>query len=84
MKKEYKKPEIMFECFSMSTNIAANCDFITSLSSEAQKCAYWSDTFEVKMFQSNNGNCDYVEGATDDYNGICYHVPDANRNLFNS
>lgn len=85
MKKLYKKPEIMFESFTLSTNIAGDCaePFITNATKGS--CAYvitdgWDTSF---VFTSDYTNvCKSVK--PDGYNGICYHSPTETTNLFNS
>ena len=81
MKKVYEKPEIVFENFSLSTNIAAGCEY--------------TDPNHPDLFFSGMGyaftseaNCGYPipneVGGDGDFNGICYHVPSEIKNLFNS
>lgn len=81
MKKAYVKPEIMFEDFTLSTNIAGDCEVIINNSTRGD-CAYTLRTGE-SVFTSNYGVCTTKE-ADGDYNGICYHVPIDSNNLFNS
>lgn len=80
MKKEYVKPIVVFEDFSMSKNIAAGCELDTPLPSSVDGCGY----------PTRGGNV-FLEGTQCDvypqdgmYNGFCYHVPYENNNLFNS
>ena len=81
MKKTYTKPEISFESFLMSTNIAGNCDTIVDNSTKGI-CAYITRT-NLHVFTSKISGCTTREDD-DDYNGICYHVPLDDKNLFNS
>ncbi len=83
MKREYTKPLIMFEDFSLSTNIAAGCGLKTQLPSPNMEygCGYQIRGAVVFITEANG--CTYVE-ADGDYNGICYHVPTDDNNLFNS
>lgn len=84
MKKNYSKPEIMFEDFSLSTNIASCSIKIEGHSQGA--CAYTIyDEFggEDKVFLSEMGACSYKE-VDGDYNGICYHSFADDKTLFNS
>lgn len=89
MKKTYQKPEILFEDFSLSVNIAGDCSIRTNTPSEGT-CAY-----EIKVgFATWNVFTDAVaacttkesrDGSADEiYNSICYHVPYDNSSLFNS
>lgn len=82
MKKAYSKPEIMFENFSLSTNIAAGCEHTTSLPSYEASCAYISSGFGEKIFVSAP-NCE-VTAPNGEYGNICYHNPSYENNLFNS
>lgn len=82
--KKYSKPEIAFEDFSVSTNIAAGCD-------EKHNHEQWSCGFvlpgavPVMVFSTTapNTNCTADgDGNKDVYDGFCYHVPDGGLNLF--
>ena len=79
MKKAYSKPEIMFEDFSLSVNVAVGCEIRNSNPSEG-----------VCGWESRNGMI-FVEGVTgckykqpDGYDSICYHNPSNDNDLFNS
>ena len=83
----------MFENFTLSTNIAGDCapPFINNASKGT--CAYivpgTQYTKEKHVFTSSMvGICttsEATDGADDgQYNGICYDVPTAGMNLFNS
>lgn len=87
MKKTYTKPEICFESFLMSTNIAGNCEVDTNLQSNTS-CGLKIEGWGV-VFVSSMTGCEKLPtlGSTMDdaqYNGICYHVPYDDKNLFNS
>lgn len=79
MKKTYVKPEIMFESFTVSTNIAAGCEFITKTQVEGV-CGY--PTRNGVTFTSEVSGCKYHEPDTND--ALCYHVPVTTANIFNS
>ncbi len=84
MKKTYIKPEIVFENFSLSTNIAASCDFKT-YTPNSGTCAYtYEDEFlgTINLFLSDVNACTTKE-ADGEYNGFCYHTP-YDQTLFNS
>ena len=49
MRKAYSKPQIMFEDFTLSTNIAAGCEVKTNTPSQMQ-CAYGEDDFGYPIF----------------------------------
>lgn len=81
MKKAYKAPEIMFEDFSLSTNIAGDCDVIVNNHTE-NVCAYISRTGE-HVFTEAITACKTKQGDGAN-NGVCYHVPIETNDLFNS
>lgn len=96
MKKKYEKPMVLFEDFTMSTNIAGDCDVLTSSPNEKSSCAYTDEYFdptigmpvEVNIFLVGNGNCTTTQVVESDtisgYQGVCYHVPTETSDLFNS
>ena len=82
MKKVYMKPEVVFEDFSLSTNIASGCEIKTNTPSQGT-CAYGEDTdFGVAIFLDSVAACTYHQ-AEGEFNKICYHTFE-NNNLFNS
>ena len=83
MKKTYSKPEIMFEDFTLSVNIAGDCEIRTNTPSR-NVCSYTvNDEFlgPLNLFITGVGAC--IDKNDGDYNGVCYHVPQGD-NLFNS
>ena len=87
MKKAYSKPEILFEDFTLTTNIAAGCER-TDVNATLNACGIDFGDFIVFM-EGMNGCRDMKikpeEGFGGDgaFAGICYQVP-AGTNLFNS
>jgi hypothetical protein len=82
MKKEYSKPIVVFESFSMSTNIAGDCENKIDNQSKGT-CAYFSSG-GIALFTAAMVNiCDFTasDGKAD---GFCYHVPEGGPNIFNS
>ncbi len=86
MKKEYSKPIVVFESFSMSTNIAGDCEHKTNLPSPGTSFGCGYPIRGGVVFMSETSGCTYTEGGAENgsYNGICYQVPNENSNLFNS
>lgn len=88
MKKAYSKPEIVFENFSLTTNIAGDCEVKTSTwGMNNADCGL--DFSGVVVFLDTMAGCQggiAVEsfGGDGEFNGICYHVPLDSNNLFNS
>lgn len=85
MKKAYEKPQIMFESFAVSTNIAGDCEVQTALPSN-NTCGL--DFSGLVVFMKGMNGCSNIqvdnEGGDGDYNGICYHVLTGDKNLFAS
>lgn len=88
MKREYKKPIVVFENFCMSTNIAANCDRIVNNPTQ-YVCGIPGSAPGMDVFSTGIHGCviheETVDGVADGvYDGYCYHVPDGQTQLFNS
>lgn len=85
MKKIYSKPEILFESFTMNTNIAADCE-VTFRHYARNTCAIPGSAPGFSLFNDSDhgGACDIQGGEAETYNGFCYHVPVPEKNLFNS
>ena len=86
--KKYVKPELFYEGFELSQQIAA-CEFslgtkdddgITHNSTDKNTCGFWGPTAVGPMFilQDDNGGC------TVPYEGYCYHGSTGGANIFNS
>ncbi len=85
MKKAYSKPQIMFEDFTLTTNIAAGCEVKTETPSWNQ-CGV--DASGVNVFLTGMTGCEGFPvtpdgGGDGSFGNICYHVP-YGENLFNS
>lgn len=82
MRKNYSKPEIMFESFAMSVNIAGGCDRIIG-DHAAHQCAV--DFGGDMLFLSSVSVCtEPVADGSSEANGLCYDVPYDGNELFNS
>ena len=82
MKKTYVKPEVYFENFELSANIAAGCgagykDKVTS--HDINTCGYIYNSGVV----FNTGVCSYFSQDGTEY-GLCYHQPMADNQIFAS
>lgn len=92
MKKSYFKPDIVFESFQLCSSIAnAICE--EKIGPHTGTCGIelgGNDYGSVTVFTSDMvGVCNFWESDTDGidsamWNGICYHVPMAGLNCFNS
>ena len=78
MKKTYSKPDIFFEDFSLSTNIAAGCELYPT--------EYAGDSFVVEFggdILLSDKPCDkIIQDGENEYNNLCYHVPFDDFNVF--
>ena len=85
MKREYTKPDILFESFSLSTNIAGDCEKKTGTPSQGN-CPAYLPGVTVAVFNDSIRGCIAKPPKTDsdEYNGVCYHVPNVDNNLLNS
>ena len=85
MKRIYVSPEIVYEDFSLSTNIAAGCDFKTSLPSEGA-CPYFIGATGDTVFVNDSTGCggNSHQAPNGEYGNICYHVPNTESNVFAS
>ena len=79
MRKAYVKPEIMFESFTLSTNIAAGCEYKNGMHARGY-CGY--ETKNGVVFTDDVQACVYKK--VDNNDTLCYHVPNENNNIFNS
>lgn len=81
MKKTYSAPDIVFESFSLSVNIAS-CDVGTNHGREA--CGYKFDP-ETIIFVSGVSGCkEVIDDGDPAFDGICYHNPSEDSQLFGS
>ena len=84
MKKMYSKPVIMFESFTLSTNIAGDCSepFVNNASKGS--CGVLTSS-GAAIFVDRTTGCSIPDSDKDDmYDGLCYHVPTEYNALFNS
>ena len=81
MKKEYCKPDVFFEDFTLNTNIAAACE--ERPFNHTDHCGVlWGHSI---IFTSSMTGCssEVIDG-TPQYNGLCYHNPSESYNVFMS
>ncbi|MBE6919467.1 MAG: hypothetical protein E7469_07270 [Ruminococcaceae bacterium] len=90
MKKTYTKPEISFESFLMSTNIAGDCEIRANTNTNYNTCGHvYGDKI---LFGTDLGGCLRYEGKNQLINpgsgltndSFCYHTPTEASNIFNS
>jgi len=83
LKKNYSKPDILFESFALSVDIAGGCERIIDTHLGGQ-CA-----MELvglgNVFTNGVTECEMkIEDGSEMVDYLCYHVPTADNNLFNS
>lgn len=83
MKKVYSKPEIVFESFSLSQNIAAGCEFISDVKGGGLNFGSFVLFFNDASSPCTGDGRVTSEGGDGQYDKICYHVPQG-QNLFDS
>ena len=91
MKKTYTKPEISFESFLMSTNIAGDCEIRANTNTNYNTCGhvygdkilFGDDLYGCKRHGSNSLLFKPYE-EKDGYDSFCYHTPTEASNIFNS
>lgn len=72
MKKTYSKPGIVYEDFSLTTNIAA----CAVQANYAQEVCGVDFVPGLSLFNSGVAGCTLpVEDGSDEANGVCYHNP---------
>ena len=87
MKKVYEKPEIMFESFASSTNIAGDC--LTIIDNQSYGlCGFEYDEDHTVFTDKFPKACETTDGTFDKtedgiWDKLCYHNPE-NTRLFNS
>ena len=82
MKKEYQKPDILCDIFSLSSTIAGSCSFDTNTMSQGNCGVQFG---ELKVFTSQVQGCKGgVIVDSGQFNGLCYHVPTNDKNIFMS
>lgn len=82
MKKTYSKPDVIFDSFSLSTNVAADCAFKTPLP-KADECGLPTGFLNEIIFITEMQGCTRTQG-NGQWDTICYHQPTEENNLFNS
>lgn len=82
MKKTYCKPQIAFEDFELSANIAETCRLSAGPNDVAQ-CGYVIPGIG-KIFFSSYRECEFQVFSDGSYYGLCYHIPMESTCLFNS
>ncbi len=79
MKKDYSKPEVLFESFELSQSIAAGCEYISNHVYGA--CPVMDPAIGATVF-ALTGVCTITTPTGNDR--ICYNVPAENNRVFSS
>lgn len=82
MKRQYKKPVLYIERFTLTQTIAHNCgenlDFSMGTLKTKESCGWNVGGYEIFM---DPAICDF---PTKDFEGVCYNAPEGGLNVFNS
>ena len=78
MKRTYVKPEMYFENFELSANIATGCE--RSIGHAVGMCWKGVEGFKDFKIFIESSNCE----TTPDKYGLCYHTPTDADNIFTS
>ena len=81
MKKTYAKPQIVFESFQLTANIAGDCNTRPNSADEAT-CGYNDNGWIV--FQNSSVCIDIQVNPDGKHNRLCYHVPTGDISVFTS
>lgn len=81
MKKTYVKPEVYFESFELSTNIAKDCEQRVTTHTQGM-CGI--DYAGQWIFTDKITGCKDIKIEDNGNEYLCYHVPVEANNLFNS
>ena len=79
LKKKYLKPEINFESLALSTDISSGCSMLSQNS--PNQCVIYYPQWGMTIL-TEEMSCDAYPPGGMDY--ICYHVPVADNNVFES
>ena len=82
MKKNYSKPDILFESFTLNTNIAAGCELQPN--TENDGCGVLYSGRYILFADDVATNCTRTPGNTGSeyYDQFCYHTYEGNLNVF--
>ena len=78
MKKTYVKPEVYFESFELSANIATGCEI--NINHTVGACWQGVEGFKDFNIFVESPSC----ATTPDENDLCYHSPTDVNNIFTS
>ena len=82
MKKVYTKPQIVFESFQLTSNIAGDCNTKPNTQADEANCGYNDGGWII--FQSSTVCVDVQVGQDGAHNGFCNHVPIGDHSVFTS
>lgn len=80
MKKTYVKPQVYFESFQLSANIAGGCSLISNQGQN--ECPYTDPELGVTVFATVPSPCTITPAPGD--KKPCYNVPEGGANIFTS
>lgn len=81
MKKAYSEPDILFESFTLSTNIAAGCE--EKPTSSTDNCGVLFGR-QMIFLEGMTGCLSKIKDEDPTFNKLCYHNPYDSYNVFYS
>ena len=88
MKKTYVKPEILFEDFALSTNIAGDCASPTNTALRGECGLEATGVPGGFVFVTGMTGCSFgvdgLDGGDGQFGNLCYHIPVNQAAIFNS
>lgn len=81
-KKTYNKPELFYESFTLSQDIASNCEGIALFGENV--CGVKVNMMDIDMviYGYGSGACEYQPPNPESF--VCYHAPSDANNVFSS
>ena len=76
--KKYVKPELVFESFEMTQQIAA-CDYDSKGTHDTDACKFYGSEFPEQAIFRDTASCDITSAE-----GYCYHGSTGGISIFNS
>ena len=83
MKRTYQKPQIAFESFVLTQNIATPCGVYGNGNTlgkpghpDSSSCGW--DMGNIVIWVDSKTGCDYEFDANGEFSGVCYNSPEGN------
>ena len=87
MKKNYNKPQLIYESFELSQSIASDCTYISNASKGVCGIVIDDGSFfgrEITIYTKGVITTCTTTPTPGKYDDLCYDVPEDNKNVFSS